>query len=362
MPLTRIKNLYQSHGRWVPIISFFAGFVFDMLMLRRIDDVKVIVQQAIYLLIAAILVGIELIEEDREIQAPRILNKIWKYREVFLHFILGTLLNGYAIFYFKSSSALNSLFFIALLGALLIINEFKRFGKSQTQVHVAFLSLCLISWLISLMPTLMGFIGTVPFLCAVLASLVLFLAYHRALRPRVTSNPRLLKTHLLYPYGVIQIVFVILYFINAIPPVPLSVKYMGIYHDVKKSEAGWEVTYTRPQWKFWQNGDQVFLARPGDEIFCYVQIFAPVRFKDQLQVRWLYWNDKRGWLSSDAIPMPVLGGRDEGYRAVTKKSNFQQGIWRVQVETMGNREIGRVDFEVKPDDSLGERDSHQALL
>jgi hypothetical protein len=361
MVLNRVNHLYQKHGKWIPIASFFAGFVFDMIMLRRIDDVKVILQQALYLLIASALIGVELIEEDRELSSPKILNRVWKYREALLHFLLGTLLNSYTIFYFKSASAITSFFFIVLLIALLTLNEFKRFGKSQTQVHVAFLSLCLISYLVSLAPTLLGFIGAVPFLCALASSIVLFSGYFKFIRRRLDGSPKLLKSHLLYPYAVIQIVFVILYFIHAIPPVPLSVKYMGIYHGVQKTEDGWELAYTRPVWKFWEHGDQTFLARPGDEIYCYAQIFSPTRFKDRLQVRWLYKDAKSGWLSSDAIPLPVVGGREEGYRAVTKKSNFQPGTWRVQVETLDDQEIGRIGFEVLPDDTTDQREQHQIL-
>ena len=358
---TRFQLLYKKHERWVPIVSFFLGFVFDMLVLKRIDEPKVILQQAIYLMIAGLLIGVELVEESREIHSPKILNKVWKYREGFLHFLLGTLLNSYAIFYFKSASAFTSFFFIALLLTLLTLNEFKRFGKSQTQVHVAFLSLCVISYFISLAPTLMGFIGTLPFICAALASFTVFYGFYSIMKSKLGDRHRLLKTHLMYPYALIQTIFIILYFAHAIPPVPLSVKFMGIYHGVTKIEDGYELTYTRPDYKFWQHGDQTFLARPGDEVYCYAQVFSPTRFKDQLQVRWLYLDAKQGWVSSDAIPLPVLGGREEGYRAVTKKSHFQPGTWRVQVETMDNQEIGRIGFKVISDESTSERELHKVI-
>lgn len=361
MTFIQLNQLYKRHSRWVPIVSFFGGFLFDMIVLRRIDDVKVILQQALYLLIVAALIGIDLIEEDRKVQSPKVLSKVWKFRKAILHFLLGTLLNSYTIFYFKSASALTSLFFIVILGGLVILNEFKKFGRSETQVHVAFLSLCLISYFTSLAPTLMGFIGTLPFLCAVAGSLMTFAGYYAIIKTKISDNPSLLKTHLAFPFAAIQIVIVILYFINAIPPVPLSVKYMGIYHGVTKTEGGWELSYTRPRWKFWQNGDQTFLARRGDEVYCYVQVFSPVRFKDRLQIRWLYWVEKRGWLSSDAIPMPVLGGREEGYRAVTKKSNFEPGKWRVQIETLESREIGRLGFVIAQDTDTGERDQHKVV-
>jgi hypothetical protein len=357
--IAHAQGLYKKHGRWVPIASFFAGFVFDALVLTRIDELKVILQQAVYLLVSALLIGVELIEEDRELEAPRLLTKAWKYREALLHFLLGTLLNSYAIFYFKSASAFSSMFFIGLLIALLFVNEFKRFGKSQTQVHVAFLSLCVISYFASLAPTLLGFMGVVPFACALAASVVTFWGGWGVMRRQRFNQPRLLVTHLLLPYVTIQLAFVGLYLANAIPPVPLSVKYMGIFHAVEKAGNEYTLTYTRPSWMFWQNGDQTFLARPGDVVHCYVQVFSPARFKDQLQVRWFYYDEKRGWQPADAIPLAVTGGREEGFRAVTKKSNYQPGLWRVQVETLDGQEVGRIGFKVRTDESTDAPETHQ---
>lgn len=353
MPITQIKEIYRKHRSRVPLAAFFAGFLFDMIMLRRIDELAVIIQQALYIAISATLIGVELVELDRHVSAPRGLVKAWKYREHFLHFLLGTLLNSYTIFYFKSASAASSFLFLALLAGLLYVNEFKRFASWQTHVHVALLSLCVISYLLALSPIVLGFIGTVPFLCSLLLSGIFYYAYQRALK-----RHRVDPIHLAVSYAAPQILFVLLYFLHAIPPVPLSVKYMGIFHSVKKSNGEWELAYTRSRWKFWQNGDQTFYARAGDEIFCFAQVFSPGGFHDRLQVRWSYWDERRGWLPADAIALQVTGGREEGYRAVTKKSNFQPGSWRVQIETMGNREIGRIGFEVVADNSTAERNSH----
>jgi hypothetical protein len=356
--LARLKPLYHKHERWIPIVFFLLGFLFDVAMLRRIDELKVILQQAVYLMVSSALIGVDLIEEAHGIAPPKFLTKIWKYREAVLHFLLGTLLNSYTIFYFKSASAITSFIFIALLVILLTLNEFKRFGKSQSQVHIAFLSLCWVSYFVALAPIILGFMGTLPFLAAVAASLLVFYAYFSVMRKKLGNDSPMVKTHLLYPFAIVQSVFVILYFAHAIPPVPLSVKFMGIYHNAEKKDGGYELTYTRPEWKFWQHGDQTFLTRAGDVIYCYTQIFSPTRFQDQLQVRWLYDDERRGWVSSDAIPLPVVGGREEGFRAVTKKSNFQPGEWRVQIETRDNREIGRIDFKVEADESTDAREIH----
>jgi hypothetical protein len=59
--------------------------------------------------------------------------------------------------------------------------------------------------------------------------------------------------------------------------------------------------------------------------------------------------------------MNVEGGREEGYRGFTKKTNFQPGHWRVQIETLEDREVGRISFEVVADDSTEERPSNTII-
>ena len=352
--MTTLRDLHKKYSRWIPIVFFALGFVFDALILTRIDELKTILQQAIYIVISAILIGIELLELTREIHIPTWFAKPWKYREAVLHFLLGTLLNSYTIFYFKSASSLTSFSFILILITLLILNEFKHFGKSQTQVHMAFWSLCLVSYFASLAPILIGSLGVLPFLAGMTGATLVFSLYYRIVKG--TLNSAFLRSHLLFPYFGIMGVFIVLYLVHAIPPVPLSVRYLGIYHDVAKGNGSYILTYTRPKWKFWQHGDQTFLARPGDSLFCFARVFSPTRFSAKLQVQWMYYDEGRGWLPSDTLPMPITGGREEGFRGFTKKSNFQPGKWQVRVETLDDREIGRIDFEVIRDDQTDLRE------
>jgi hypothetical protein len=51
-----------------------------------------------------------------------------------------------------------------------------------------------------------------------------------------------------------------------------------------------------------------------------------------------------------------VGGREEGYRGVTKKNNFAPGDWRVQIETRDGREVGRITFTIELDESTSERE------
>lgn len=354
-------SLYKKYERWVPIIFFFLGFLFDLAVLHRIDEPLVIFQQALYLVVAAIFIGVELVETTREVHPPWLLKGVWKYREPLLHFLLGTLLNSFTIFYFKSASAFTSFLFIFILIAVLIMNEFKRFGERQTQVHMAFLSLCLISYFVSLAPILLGFVGNWPFLGANFAAIIVFAGYYQFMKKRLTTMPALLHSHLIKPFVAIQVTFALLYFCHAIPPVPLSVSYMGIFHGIQKEQGEYRLTYNRPYWKFWQHGDQTFYSRPGDVIHCFVRVFSPTKFKDKLQIRWLYKDDKKGWQSRDVIPFQIFGGREEGYRGVVRKSNYEPGRWRVQVETEDSREVGRIDLVVYNDTEAEPREARSIL-
>ena len=166
---------------------------------------------------------------------------------------------------------------------------------------------------------------------------------------------------MIYPYAITQTVFTLLYFAHAIPPVPLSVSYMGIYHSLTKANGTYFLSYSRPEYKFWQHGDETFLARPGDTVIAFVQVFSPSGFKDQLNVRWSLYDEKRGWQAQDAIPLAVSGGREQGYRAITEKNNYQPGQWRVQVETRDEHEVGRLDFTIEKDESTAEREFHNDI-
>jgi hypothetical protein len=85
-------------------------------------------------------------------------------------------------------------------------------------------------------------------------------------------------------------------------------------------------------------------------------VFAPDKFRDQLKIHWLYHDEKRGWVPSDAIPLSISGGREHGFRGYAVKSNYQPGRWRVQIETSDGREISRINLRVVEDTNTEPRE------
>jgi hypothetical protein len=47
-----------------------------------------------------------------------------------------------------------------------------------------------------------------------------------------------------------------------------------------------------------------------------------------------------------SVSLPVVGGRDGGYRTYSTRENPEQGKWRVNIETPHGQIIGRIYFAV----------------
>ena len=134
-------------------------------------------------------------------------------------------------------------------------------------------------------------------------------------------------------------------------------QFAGIYHNVTKPGTAYELTRVKwPWYQFWRTQDRPFLARPGDTIYCFVRVFAPRRFRDAVYLRWSYAAPGvEKFTTQDRIPLAIYGGRGEGFRGYATKTNYQPGRWRVDIETSDERPLGEVDFEVRVDPSLEER-------
>jgi len=271
-----------------------------------------------------------------------------RYRNALLHFFLGTLLNLYAIFFFKSSSLLVSFSFMGVLVLVLIANESKRLKGLGVPFKFALLSLCFLSFFALLVPTIIGSLGTAVFLssillgCLPLAGLAWWaMSRSQELRPRA-------RRQILVPLGLVLIAYLVSYLYKVTPPVPVSIPFMGIYHQVERTEEGYKLSHERPVWRFWHNGDQRFLAQPGDRVYVFFRIFSPSRFSDQVVMRWYLKKDGDiRWELQDQIPIKIVGGREQGFRGYGFKTNYQPGDWRVRVETTDGREIGRIHFSLE---------------
>ncbi|HKW37182.1 MAG TPA: DUF2914 domain-containing protein [Burkholderiales bacterium] len=349
--IERLRLYYSKNEQRIAVLSFICGFLFDILMVDRADSWHAIAQQLVYL--AVILAALTQMFFEEAAPAPdpgtrmRLVRWYYQYRTALVHFFLGTLLNVYTIFFFKSSSLLVSFGFLAFLVFLLWANESERMKSMGLPFKFTLLALCSLCFAANVVPIFVGSIGLAVFLVSMLAGCVPVAGVAWWIRRRAPDLFPRARRQMLVPLGGVLVGFLVFYWLRLIPPVPLSIPFIGVYHAVEKSGDDYRLSHERPIWRIWQHGDQEFLAQPGDRIYVFFRIFSPTRFSDQVQMRW-YWEDgERGWVLQDTIPIKIVGGRAEGFRGYGFKSNYQPGEWKVQVGTTDNREIGRVYFTLE---------------
>lgn len=351
----RIQAFRHRHETAELALVFIAGFLADVFTLGRIDNARMLTKQGVFLILLALLLALE---ERRAVRRdlPEWLDKAMAFSETAIHFLLGGLLSLITLFFFRSASGLGAFAFLAVVFVVLVANDFPRFRALGPVVRFALFSFCLTSYLAYLLPVLMGFMYPGLFVVAAcLASLGLFLLVKVV--QRWAGRGKHVLHRVVLPAAAMQLGLVGLYYAKVIPPVPLAVQYLGVFHKVQRDgKGGIELLHERPDWRFWEHGDQEFFARPGDRIYCFARVFAPTQFQQTILVRWSYDDPKLGWRDSDALPMTISGGRDEGFRAWSYKANYQPGHWRVTLETDDGREMGRIRFTVVPDETTGERD------
>jgi hypothetical protein len=349
--LERLKARFAQNEREVAIAFFAGGFLFDIFTVGRIDSWITIGQQALYLAaVMAVLMHLFVAQGSPVPElagAPRLRRWYYEYRSAAIHFALGALLNLYAIFFFKSSSLLVSFGFLAFLVVLLVANESRRFKALGLPVKFSLLALCWLAFAAIVVPIAAGSIGLGVFLLSMLAGTLPLAAAAWWIRRRRPGLFALARRQILLPLAIVLLGFLGFYLARLIPPVPLSIPFIGVYHSVARTEAGYVLSHERPWWRFWHHGDQYFRAQPGDRVFVYFRIFSPARFADRVRMRWYWEPGGRGWLLQDSIPIDIVGGRREGFRGYGFKAHYQPGQWKVQVESEDGREIGRVYFTLE---------------
>jgi len=97
LTIGRSGAFMARNERAVAAASFVAGFVFDLLLVGRIDSLHLIAQQTVYLTVITLVLLQMLREEGAPPPEPEQMSRLrrlyFDYRSALVHFLLGTLLN-----------------------------------------------------------------------------------------------------------------------------------------------------------------------------------------------------------------------------------------------------------------------------
>jgi hypothetical protein len=263
-------------------------------------------------------------------------------------FALGGLWSGFLVFFSRSASLAASWLFLATLATFLVGNEVFRRYHSRLVFASLLLFFATYAYAILLMPVLTRSIGRATFLLSGVVAILAFLIFLQVLASVGGQRFRQSRLRLWAGAGAIAVAMNLFYFTGILPPLPLSLLRVGIYHSVKHVDDKYQaLAEPQPWYATYGIVPAVMHVAPGDSLSLYSAVFAPIELNTRISHRWQWYDPKREkWTTLSTVSFPISGGRDGGYRAYTIKSKPKPGDWRVDIGTDDGRLIGRLRFDV----------------
>lgn len=338
-------------------VFFFGGVAYDSLTLSRIDRLQDNLILMLYVsLLGAFVVLFGRFQLGLVPPAPsvprwhplRVIHRIRLHITKAIQFLLGGLLSAYLYFYFQSTSFTTTAFFLVVIVLLLIANEFLHHRLSRLTLLLSLFAVVTFSFFNLFLPVITGWMNAGIFWIGVFLSAVVVWQVLRLIWTGASWRTRWEPFLMGVPAFACILILAGFYVLNWIPPVPLALKFGGMYHQVEKINGQYQLLFRdRPWYQFWKRSDDHFQS--DEPAYCFTAVFAPVSLKTTIYHHWQYRpvSSLKPFQTTDRIPIPISGGREKGYRGYTAKQRLNPGEWRVNVETEDGHIIGRLLFQVK---------------
>lgn len=344
---SRGKNFIARHERHISTAAFLAGFIFDNLTLTRIDATLTQISLGAYLSFAALGILIFQIFESGFFRSAPIARLV-SILPIAIQFSFGVLASGFFIFFSRSGVLAASYPFLIFLCALLIGNEVFRARYARLTFQLSVFFTMLLSFSALFVPVFLGKMGADVFLLSAVLALVLFRLFLVVLSWISKERMRQGRRALFASVWSIFAFFNILYFWNMVPPIPLSLKHIGLYHSVERSGNNYRVSFEQTKiFAFFDTQSRVFHASEGGPVYIFSSVFAPTKLRTTIFHEWNLFDKTKGkWQLVSRIQFPIVGGREEGYRVFSVKEKAVPGQWRVDVATGRGQLVGRIAFDI----------------
>ena len=345
--ITRVRNWYARFERPISSLSLIGGFVFDALTLKRVDLFWENFWVVTHLLIVAVCIVLIDKNESGEIETQNPARAHFWFVNI-LQFFFGGILSTYLVFYFRSGSLAVSYPFFLLLAAAFIANESfkKHYARLTFQISLFYFSF--FAFAIYITPVILHRLGPDVFLLSGAASLIGLTLFLLILR--FFAKEKFAQSRQTLRFSILGIFLAanVLYFLNIIPPIPLSLKNGGMYHSVTKNADGkYTAEYEDGGWKSFFNLYDNFHETPGGAVYAFSAVFSPALLDTNIVHEWqAYSQASRQWETKFVIKLPILGGRENGYHTYSLAKNLTPGKWRVNIETERGDVIGRLRFKL----------------
>lgn len=346
----RIKNWYQKYETHISFLALVLGFVADNILLGRVDSLNDLLVLSTYIAISGLCILLLNITDSKSDSSRTSHKHFWL--AFCLQFCLGGLFSAYVVFYIRSATLESSWPFLLLLLTYFLGNEFFKKYYLQLSFSLGVYFFALLSYFIIVVPTVLKSISAHTFILSTLVSVFVFSLFVWIIglykREQVKANRRTRIVYYMLMLGIVNV----FYFLNVIPPLPLILKDVGVYHNLVPKGGGGYVVHTEKQdsiLNFLRPGaTEVFHRYNNEPVFVYSSVYSPIDLNLNVIHNWQKYDSKtKTWKTINDVIVAIKGGRQGGYRLYSFKLYPEEGIWRVDVLTSDKRLIGRINFEVK---------------
>lgn len=344
--LRHVRGWYVRYERPVSSACLVGGFVFDALTLHRVDTLWENFWVVVHLVVVAVCIVLVNRQENLGSGAEKSARmRFWLIN--LLQFFFGGLLSTLLVFYFRSGSLSASWPFLLVLGVAFAANESLRKHHARLSFQIGLFYLSLFCFAIFIVPVLVHAMGPFIFVLSGGVSLALIALFVRVLK--VVAKETFVRGRKKLGASIATIFLGInaLYFLNLIPPIPLSLVDANVYHSIAKDpHGGYLVQSEERGWLGLFRLTETIHLPAGAPVYTYSAIFSPTSLDTRIVHEWQRYDEKRGWVTMGRVELALVGGRRGGYRTYSTKTQLLPGAWRVNVETPRGAVLGRVRFNV----------------
>lgn len=361
--MVRIFSLLRKYTSHVTTILFVVGFVIDMIILPDIDHPLTRYIGLAHLSLVAVLILFREWIVSRN-TASKIEQKLYSLSSFGISFSSGAALSFICVYAFRSAAFSVSWPLFLILGLCIVANEFVNTHGFRLALDVGILLIASLFFAIFNVPVLLKVQNDVTFLISTGISLVTSLFYVYVLQ--FTSESAKEEASRIFALALGVPMFVgMLYILNVIPAVPLSLSHAGVYHSVLRSSDGAFIVYKEKEdtsfiAKFMVFRTPTYHITSADKgVYFFSSVYAPADISAPLSHVWEQYDEKtKQWVERTVVPFGLEGGRKDGYRAYSFKESMEEGLWRVSVKVDAKRVVGRYTFIVGRKESVNlDRDS-----
>ncbi len=342
--ITNHKAFHFVQRHWLTV-AFLLGFATDFILLNRVDDAldNAILFFYFTLASASMCLFYAGVAEKSSVKISAFLRN---YMPIAMQYSFGGLLSGMLIFYGRSGDLFVSAPFLILILVIIIANELVKKRSDRLLYNLVVYFTAVFSYSVLVVPVLIGEMGDIIFIGSGLLALLIMFLFVKTLSYIIPNYIFLEKKLIVFSIASLYVLFNTFYFLNVIPPIPLSLTELSIYQQVERTSTGGYriVKEDRPWFALTSLFSETFRPIAGEGAYCFARVYAPTSLSTTIVHRWEYYNEVNGWTTQFTVPYRISGENKTGYRGFTKSNNIRDGKWRCGVETERGQVLGRQTF------------------